>query len=310
MGLLEDAIAAGGGNQLAQLSSLFAPSANQAVYNQEAAMPASQLPEVNPLTGRQWGEYNAIYQNKDTAAQEDRDKARIALLGTIGKIDDPDLQAQLLTRYGFRPQRPTQMGSIEGLSPTDALAVQQRGPVSPEEQFMGTKLRNELVKLQFANALQAPEREAAANLRNLQAQVALQNAQTNAEYRKALEARGATTANTGMLGVLAKLATAHQAASQPFGGNPARAQMLKEVMDLISSQVMGQGGATGGGTENPSGPVAWWDQVAPMNATPSTPVAAPATQAAPPVGGWGAARMRAAAPNVGGLVINNFRRVR
>lgn len=288
-GLLEDAIAQGQQpQQLAQMSSFFQPGqAQQFETAANASLGRGDLPGINTWSGRPWGEESAIFQNNDTAALNTRDAMRTKMLESIGHLD-PDIQASAMRQWGLAPEQeaggPT---NYNGMSPTQALFGGGQGGMGE----IGSKLRQELIKLKYAHELGADERDKADILRNIQALTALTTSQSNAAYKTALEGARQQSNAQGLLGLLDNFTKQHQAAAGP-GGNPQDAAALAQAIEFIRSQMgqMGGPGMQGGGqvtgraAGNPaamdlgnpnrtptlselnppdSGQTPWWDQAMP-----------------------------------------------
>jgi hypothetical protein len=252
-GLLEDAIAQGQQpQQLAQMSSFFQPGqAQQFETAANASLARGDLPAINPWSGRQWGEESAIYQNQDVAALHARDATRAKMLEVIGRLD-PDIQGATMRQWGFAPEQEVGSTNYNGMSPTQALFGGGQGGMGE----IGSKLRQELIKLKYAHELGADEREKADILRNIQAMTALSTAQSNATYKQAMEGARQTTNANQLLGLLDNFINQHQAASQPAPlGNPTNAAALAQAIEYIRSQIgqvggggMGAGAMQGGAT--------------------------------------------------------------
>jgi hypothetical protein len=261
-GLLEDAIAQG--MDLSQVSPLFAPSANMQVYNTALAAPSTQYGNVNPLTGRQWGEYNAIYQNNDTDAQMARDAARTKILAAIGSLD-PDVQPTMLRQSGFAPPKENLPPDINGLTPTDAL-MRQIGfgmGAGGEEGFMGSKLRNLMYPIMLKHQLDQPNDEMDRILKMMQIQNAHSQMQSQDQYRKESAQRGMMGVQAQFLGLLDNLIKARSMAT--VGGDTKGLERIDKAMDYIMQM---SGGAEGLGisSPNPSGaPVSTTNQVNPSS---------------------------------------------
>lgn len=296
MGLLEDAISQG--NVDPSMSALFSPgmasgAANIVMNSPEAV---GRISSINPSTGRPWGQYEAIYQNNDTAALRRRDEDRAKLLGVIGHLD-PDLQSVMLRQFGFTAPAEVHPPNVEGMTPTQAAAAQQRFSEFPssggDEGVMGSKLRRQMQLIQFQHALNAPERDRAQALRELQAMASMDNMRSQDLYRRdQINARNEAIKNQ-KFGALQHISQMITAMAGP-GGNPELAKGLQQLASgLVSDLIKGDIAMGGGGppettiTPNAGNPnrtpllselmaqenagqtnePPWWDRVVPSSAT-------------------------------------------
>src|SRR5690348_2332971 len=191
MGLLEDAIAAGDTGAQSRLSPLLA----SAQLNM-ATPPGAQYDSDSPLgftiadPGMRDRYANVQADSARAVAgsnyindfERDRLKNTLAVMKASDHLD-PDLQALVMQRLGISPPQNTTVpqgiktpwGYYQGATtgpdglPNPTFAQAGADPTG----FVGSKLRQKLVELAYQHQLNAPERDATTQLRNVQAMAAM-----------------------------------------------------------------------------------------------------------------------------------------
>src|SRR5678809_666973 len=313
MGLLEDAIASGDTATQARLSPLLA----SAQLNM-ATPPGAQFESDAPLgftiadPGMRDRYANVQADSARAVAgsnyindfERDRLKNTLAVMKASDHLD-PDLQALVLERLGIRqPQNVTTptgiktpwgyyQGSTTGPDGLPNPTFAQAGADSTG--FLGSKLRQELIKLAYQHQLQAPEREALTGLRNIQGMAAMQNADANELYKRdIINARNEAIKNQ-KYGMIANLNNALKKTEiTPIDPLEVRQQkqmqaaVLNQMLQQVSGDlIQGDAGAAGGGAPTTEGGTAWWDRAMPSGGGPS---AIPQWNISPPAATGGTGR--------------------
>lgn len=325
MGLLEDAIASGDTASQARLSPLLA----SAQLNM-ATPPGAQYDSDSPLgftiadPGMRDRYANVQADSARAVAgsnyindfERDRLKNTLAVMKASDHLD-PDLQALVMQRLGISPPQnnttpqgiKTPWGYYQGATtgpdglPNPTFA--QAGADSTG--FLGSKLRQELIKLAYQHQLQAPEREALTQLRNIQGMAALQNADTNELYKRDITNARNEAIKNQKYGMISNLNNALKKVEiTPI--DPPEVRQQKQVQAAVLNQmlqqvtadlVQGDAGAAGGGAPSPEGGAPWWDRAMPSNGAPSAIPQWNVSQA-PAVGGRGPTTLPPGVPAMAG----------
>jgi len=313
MGLLEDAIASGDTATQARLSPLLA----SAQLNM-ATPPGAQFESDAPLgftiadPGMRDRYANVQADSARAVAgsnyindfERDRLKNTLAIMKASDHLD-PDLQALVMQRLGISPPQNTTtpqgiktpwgyyQGATTGPDGLPNPTFAQAGADSTG--FLGSKLRQELIKLAYQHQLQAPERDATTQLRNMQAMATMQNADTNELYkREVINARNEAVKNQ-KYGMIANLNNALKKTEiTPI--DPPEVRQQKQVQAAVLNQMLqqvtgdliqGDAGAAGGGAPGTEGGTAWWDRALPSTGGPAGIPQWNVSQPAGPAGGTG-----------------------